>query len=43
MSYSSFGSNYKNPVVSLGGLTGSAQGMGKGMFNSFKNNRLVFF
>lgn len=41
MSYSSFGSNYKNPLVSLGGLTGSAQGMGKGMFASFKNNKMV--
>jgi hypothetical protein len=41
MSYQSFTSNYRSPLTDLGNMVGNAEKSTAGMFNSFRNNRLV--
>ena len=41
MSYGSFASNYRSPLSDLGNMVGSAEKNSAGMFNSFRNNRIV--
>lgn len=41
MSYSNFASNYRSPISDLGSMVGNAEKTAGGVFNSFRNNKLV--